>query len=199
MIPVPWSCCEKRGCLASARYHAEDSTNEGRMVMTAHDVLRPPPLSLTRDAEPKRGNFKGRLRWRGAEGARDMWWTDGVTPAGCTWLIWAGEWLTLCPAPPHMCLGNVNRCWAGKCQRTLKYPKWELQLFLKCIPNFLSQQAMPNPWATAQSLFFPSLHTGTIPNQNFILHLSSWLEASNSSSLSELSPSALNPLKQTNW
>lgn len=136
MIPVPWSCCEKRGCLASARYHAEDSTNEGRMVMTAYDVLRPPPLSLTWDAEPKRGNFKGRLRWRGAEGARDMWWTDGVTPAGCTWLIWGGEWLTLCPAPPHMCLGNVNEMLGWKMPENAKISKVGIAAISEMHPKF---------------------------------------------------------------
>ena len=64
--------------------------------------------------------------------------------------------------------------------------------------KFSTQQAVPAPWAQAESLFFPSLHSGSLPNRDFILHSGSQLEASNSSSPRELSPSALNPLKQTN-
>lgn len=132
--------------------------------------------------EPKR-ELQREMELERAERARDMGWTDGMTPDGHTWLIWGRKRLTLCPAPP-MCIWAMSmRHLAGKCKRTQKYPKWELQIFLKCIPNFLSQQAMPNPWAEAWGLFFPSLHTGTIPNQNFIPHSSSQLKASNSSSV----------------
>lgn len=119
------------------------------VVVTMHHILCPTRLFSAWDTELEKANFRGRRSWRGAEKQGTWDALDDMTPDGCTWLRWGRECLTLCPAPPTCIWAMSMRCWAGKCQRILKYPKWELQICLKCIPNFLSQQAMSNPWAKA--------------------------------------------------
>lgn len=84
------------------------------MVIDVYDVLRPPRPFSTWDTGTKGETSTGAELER-AEGARDMGWTDGVTPDGRTWLIWRRKWLTLRPAPPTCIWAMSMRHWAGKC------------------------------------------------------------------------------------
>lgn len=93
------------------------------MVMATYDVLKLPLLLLTWDTETERGTLEGRLSWRGAEGARDMGWTDGVTSDGCTWLIWGREGPHRLPSPIHVCLGNVTEMLGWKMLENMKISK----------------------------------------------------------------------------